>query len=409
MSRKPYKLVFFILGLIFLACIGLVLILKGNPREEYLPVTQEMPLHYNGKSFAGSQSCIPCHESIYRTHLNTAHYNTSALAEGLAPKGNFGKSENEVLLVGSHVVMDTEGDDHFQIAMVGKTKIIDKSKVDMIIGSGVKGQSHLTFNGDSLYQLPVSYFTLTDEWISSPGFPKFYFKRPVTDECIKCHVTFAKNADFSGRTNKYYRNSFLYGIDCERCHGPLQEHVDYRLGKKPRAKSDFVVKIDTLERQLQMDVCAQCHAGLRSRQLKGNPFSYVVGEKLEDYMQNYYSGRPQAELDVHGNQIGLLKSSECYKNSSVMNCTTCHSPHENQRDRNEDFNAKCIGCHATASQQHADTDQFALNNNCVQCHMPMFPSNTMKIRLDPDGAEKAVDIRTHLIGIYVNNTLRKEK
>ena len=407
MSKKRYKSILYTLLLIFLLGIGLFRILNENPRKEYLPVIQEMPLHYNGKKFAGSQSCIPCHESIYRTHLQTAHYNTSAIAEGSNLKGDFGKSANEVQLVGSHIVMDMEGDDHYQTAMVGKTKIIHKSKINMVIGSGVKGQSHLTFESDSLYQLPVSYFTLTNEWISSPGFPRFHFKRPVTDECLKCHVTHAKNTEVSGRTNRYDRNSFLYGIDCERCHGPLQEHVDYRLGKKPLAKSDFVIKIDTLERQLQMDLCAQCHSGLRSRQLKGNPFSYVIGERLEDYTQNYYSGRPQAELDVHGNQIGLLKSSKCYENSAEMNCSTCHAPHKDQRGKNEDFNAKCIGCHAKPDRLHTNADQYAVNSNCIQCHMPMFPSNTMKVRFDPEGVEKAVDVRTHLIGIYVDNTLSK--
>jgi hypothetical protein len=43
-------------------------------------------------------------------------------------------------------------------------------RFDMVIGSGVMGQSFLTWRNNKLYQLPITYFTAADQWSNSPGF-----------------------------------------------------------------------------------------------------------------------------------------------------------------------------------------------------------------------------------------------
>ena len=74
----------------------------------------------------------------------------------------------------------------------------------------------------------------------------------------------------------------------------------------------FMMKIDTLSRQKRLDVCAQCHSGPRDGILQGNSFSFLAGEKLDEYSRNYYTGISNDDLDVHGNQYGLLTSSKCF-------------------------------------------------------------------------------------------------
>ena len=224
-----------------------IVIFVFQDKEEYQTVPKSMPIHYNAEQFAGSESCMACHVDIYRSHLETAHYNTSFSAGERTPKGNFGDSSNGVSLIDEEVRMIHDGNQYFQSTTSKMTgKVMDKSSLDIVIGSGVKGQSYLTFKGDSLFQLQASYFSLTDSWINSPGFPNYGFKRPIKDNCIKCHVTFAKNKDATGNSNLYDRASFMYGIDCERCHGPLKKHVDYRMGLLKHADTDVVIKIDTL-------------------------------------------------------------------------------------------------------------------------------------------------------------------
>lgn len=377
-------------------------------QEEYRTLDLALPVHYNGEQFAGSESCIPCHKTIYLSHTATAHFNTSSPADKENLHGSFSGEENGLNLAGGQVTMVEESGLNYQITRDYRGKLLDKSKIDMVIGSGVKGQSHLTFKGDSLFQLQASYFTLTDDWINSPGFPNYSFQRAVSDNCIKCHVTFAKNAAFSGNSNVYDKDSFIYGVDCERCHGPSQKHVDFRKGLTQNDTLDPIISIASLDRQLQMDVCAQCHAGLRGKIVKGNPFSYVTGEKLEDYTKNYYSKRPESELDVHGNQYGLLKSSACFKESASMSCTTCHDPHKNQRGDVRHFNTICMECHNSPKELHMPiSDETSGFQNCIKCHMPNFPSKTMKVKLKNERSEKSVDVRTHLIGVYVDSLLQK--
>lgn len=405
------KLVF---GICFLALLMLCYLLYYNYKEvslsEYQTLKAELPVHYNGKKFAGSESCIPCHQEIYKTHISTAHYNTSAPGDAKHILGSFGSGEHTVNLAGSLVSMTQEDGSSYQTSKTYHGKVFEKSKIDITIGSGVKGQSYLTFKGDSLYQLQASYFTLTDSWINSPGYPNYSFKRPVMDNCIKCHVTFAKNEKLTGDSNVYDKKSFMYGVDCERCHGPSQEHVDFRIGNLNELEFDPIVKAETLNRQQQMDACAQCHSGLRNNQITENPFYFLVGDNLEEHSKNYNSSKPTDQLDVHGNQYGLLISSPCYKESNDMSCVTCHDPHKNQRDNSQYFNSTCISCHQQPEILHVNNSASFTNEytDCIKCHMPESPSSVMKVRSTKDGIEKSVNIRTHLIGIYVDSVLQKQ-
>jgi hypothetical protein len=67
-------------------------------------------------------------------------------------------------------------------------------RFDMVIGSGVMGQSFLTWRNNKLYQLPITYFTAADQWSNSPGFPneKVMIDRPATARCLECHISYAE-------------------------------------------------------------------------------------------------------------------------------------------------------------------------------------------------------------------------
>ncbi len=374
-----------------------------NPNIEsdyYTPET--LAVHSNGNKFVGSATCAECHQDIYDSHVRTAHFKTSAKANRKNIKGNFSKDFNTWETDRVKFMLIEDHDTFYQLA---NSKYTDAknvlSNLDIVVGSGTKGQSYLTWENDSLYQLQTSYYAPTESWITSPSFPSYHFNRPVSDTCLKCHFTFAKNHEASGNGNRYFKEKMIYGIDCERCHGPSSEHVVYHRKNPKDDTARFMVKFDSLSRQQNLDVCAQCHSGLRNRQLK-NPFSFVAGDDLNEYSKNSYSGRRKNELDVHGNQYGLLTNSKCFKETAAMSCTTCHDPHTNQRENTAYFNAKCVQCHTTETTViHTDTLKVkARDNNCIACHMPVSPSKSMQVKLSKNSRETSIGIRSHFIAIY---------
>ncbi len=358
--------------------------------------------HFNGEQFVGSETCLECHADVFNKHLETAHYNTSALADSINIKGSFKTGSNTLDLKDVEFVMEKKGDSFYNLTRI-KNRYVDypSAKFDVVIGSGVRGQTYLTWEENQLFQLQPSYHTPSDSWINSPGYPTYNLKRPISDACLKCHLTFATNLD-SGRSNRYDRKQMVYGVDCERCHRPAAKHVSYHRKNPDAPVSKYMMNLDSLPRQSRLDICAQCHSGLREVLVKGTPFSFLAGESLNEYSRNYKSNGQNGNLDVHGNQYGLLTNSKCFKQTNTMDCSTCHDPHKNQRGNNNYFNQKCMQCHTEAkvvckAKSHVIQQK---GNNCIACHMPTSPSKIMTAQIGQDAIETSFFIRTHLIGIY---------
>lgn len=361
--------------------------------------------HFNGEEFVGSETCMECHADIYASHIETAHYNTSALGDSTTIKGNFEEGANILDIESTMFTMFEEAGSFYQRAEIkNRLKKTPPEKFDIVIGSGVRGQSYATWKDDELFQLQTSYYTPKNTWVNSPGYPSYSIERPIRDACIKCHVTFAKNNELSEQGNGYDKKQLIYGIDCERCHRPAKKHVVYHSNNPEAELPKFMMKYDTISKQQRLDACAQCHSGSRNQLLQGNSFSFLVGNNLDEFAQNFKTGGAEPKLDVHGNQYGLLVKSECFKQTETMDCATCHNPHKNQRGNTDYFNQKCMSCHSkTAVDCKADADDLSqLRNNCIACHMPTNPSQAMKVQLDSDSLETSFNIRTHLIGIYEN-------
>ena len=153
-----------------------------------------------GAAFAGSASCASCHKSIYESHLHTAHFLTSQPAAAEYIKGSFDSGENIFVLNDRvKVVMEKRKDSFYQVAYLdGRER--QANSIDIVVGSGSKGQTYLDWTGNSLFQLPVSYFTSANQWTNSPGYPgMIVFNRPISSRCLECHSTNAQS--ISNRKN----------------------------------------------------------------------------------------------------------------------------------------------------------------------------------------------------------------
>lgn len=402
MNIKKLFSYFIVLATVMLA--GFIWHCKNAKSESDYFTPRAVAVADNGANYVESQTCMECHADIYATHLNTAHYNTSAIADFKNVKGSLEEGSNTFEIHDARITLMEEDGAVYQKSKFKFGPLKEaKAKLDITLGSGVKGQSYLTWEENGLFQLQASYYTPTDSWINSPGYPMTSFTRPISDACLKCHVTFAKNHDPLGTSNLYDKAQVLLGVDCQKCHGPLQQHVAYQRSDTSVKEAKFVTKIDSLSRQKRMDICAQCHSGLRSRQIKGGAFSFLPGENLSDYSKNYGTIKTAEKLDVHGNQVGLLSSSQCFIKSPEMDCVTCHNPHKNERGAMASFNTICTECHQSITKDCTNENSImnkGLNNDCISCHMPLSPSSTMQIQVNTDSLTEPVYIRTHLIGVY---------
>ncbi|MEO1009781.1 MAG: multiheme c-type cytochrome [Bacteroidota bacterium] len=407
-SSNTFKLILF---LSFLLVLFLAFFRTVGPKSDYGPLVPKAT-HANGQHYIGSESCKECHAEIYKTHIETAHYKTSAPATPTSVKGSFETGHNTFKLSDRVLFKMTKTEDGlYQEVWDTKSKRLRlRSKMDIVVGSGVKGQSFLHWRENELFQLQLSYFTPSDSWANSPGMGTELLMdpRPANAKCLECHTTFAEATSLYGMGNKYNRGQIVYRVDCERCHGPSMDHVLNHRNHPELKVPSSILKYDTLTQKQRTDVCSLCHSGIRT-DIKP-AFLFLAGDSLENFSLPDQGTSISEEIDVHGNQYDLLSRSECFKQSPTMDCTTCHDPHRNQRGDTNYFNRKCMECHQNTNGPDPvfRKSHLGKGNDCIACHMPLKPSKSMRMPFGNGDVKIPVQVRTHFIDIYRNTTLKSQ-
>jgi ssDNA-binding Zn-finger/Zn-ribbon topoisomerase 1 len=352
------------------------------------------------QNYVGDQACRPCHSQKVASYLGTTHHRTSQLPTTESILGSFAEDKN-ILKTSDPALyfrMESKPDGFYQTAVWGIPPATGShsEKIDVVIGSGKKGQTYLYWKRDQLFQLPVSYWTTLLTWINSPGYRdgEVNFERSVIPNCLGCHLAYALAIGSPILSNQFKPESLVMGISCERCHGAGRLHVE----AKRATKQVNIINPARLSRDGQINVCAQCHGGVRAPLV--DPFSYVPGESLDKYFR-IDDANPVKTADVHGNQVALLQMSRCYQSSEKMTCSTCHDVHETQQDL-EAFSKRCLNCHQAedCGEFHKSGEKFL--GNCLNCHMPVQASNL--IISNWNGKKTRAMVRSHWIKIYAGSS-----
>ena len=350
--------------------------------------------------YIGAQACAECHRDRFEDFRRTAHHLTSRFPGSESIQGSFSPDHAIVRTRNPSLRFEitAEKDGFYQTAIIGKGegRYRRTERIDIVTGSGKIGQTYLFWQGDRLYQLPISYFSQQQRWINSPGYPdgEVNFARGVVPRCLECHATWFESESYT--SNKYNRGHFVLGVSCERCHGPGAEHAAYQRANPDAKGIPHILHPGRLDPPRLIDLCAQCHSGVGAPSQR--PFSYRPGEALSDYLQ-LDANEELNRIGVHStNQLPRLTQSECFRQSSAMTCITCHNPHALERGNLALFSRRCAACHETHACGMSAELGDAMQSNCIDCHMPR------KQDLET-GFETAEDfqfptMRDHFIAIY---------
>jgi hypothetical protein len=370
------------------------------------PATAKTLNAFDPNHFTGAQACRSCHTAIFDAQKMTAHYLSSAPGAREYIKGNLDSGKNSYQYnQWMQVRLENNSDEIFQTAYINGLEM-QSYPIGIVIGSARKGQTYLYWKDGLLFQLPVSYYTPLDSWCNSPGYSKavIRFDREIQGQCMECHSTYAQTETQDVHTF-FDKDKIIYGIGCERCHGPGAAHVAFQQTHPKDTTAQFIINPSKLSRHQRLDNCALCHSGLRT-QTKPS-FSFMVGDKLADFSEETYNTDTSSLLDVHGNQYGLLTSSKCFRMSTKMDCSSCHDVHQSQLNMPEMFSQKCMSCHNANTHitcRMPETKGLVLSNNCIDCHMPSLQSKKIFLDVANPKNSTAELVRTHHIGIYLQQT-----
>ncbi len=348
--------------------------------------------HNDTVKYVGKEQCRMCHVEIYESYMET----------GMGKSLHYAIKEHSVLESSNLLIIhdsiknlsyqpffknDSLYLKEFRLKGDDTTHLLIR-KVDYKIGSGHHTNSHLFEINGYVHQMPYTYYTQDAIADFPPGFEdgdNTRFSRKIGLECMSCHNAYPHHN--TGSINKY--KAIPQGIDCERCHGPGEIHVNEKLLGNIVDTSKHIdytiVNPSRLPSNLEFDVCQRCHLQGTAILAQGKTFfDFKPGMELTDVMDIYMPKYEGNESFIMASHVERLKQSACFDGSDIT-CVTCHNPHKSVSTVSSTyFDNKCMQCHNICKDEETQ--------NCSSCHMPNSSSTDIM----------HVSITDHKIGVHNN-------
>lgn len=341
---------------------------------------------------AQSSICASCHAAIARSYRQTgmarSFYRPRAenIVEDYRSKNVFYHAASDLSFAmserGGHFFQS-----QYQNGPDGKKINLTEREIDYVLGSGEHARTYLhRTDAGTLVQLPLAWYAESG-WAMAPGYDRPDHqdaRRPVTYDCMFCHNAYPQIpvANAAPRSAPVFA-SVPEGIDCQRCHGNGERHVQFaRAGGSVEAIRASIVNPSRLEADRRMEVCMQCHLETTSSPLPASivryergPFSYRPSEALGDFIFHFDHARGAGhddKFEITGS-VYRLRQSRCFLESKgALTCTSCHDPHKQLRgeEASQHYAGVCRGCHAGDFDRLVSAGRHSSSQDCVGCHMP---------------------------------------
>ncbi len=338
------------------------------------------PIQVREGGYSSSQSCQSCHPDNYRTWYGSFHRTMTQVADADTVAGPINQPFS---FMGQTFRLLRHGRDvWFQMDKAGPGDQPRRLRLAMITGSHhMQVYWYATGHSRKLGQIPYIYLIEEQQWIPrnatflTPPAPQINSARPGAWNmaCIKCHTTQGKTRSPEwGRSNvdmtelSFDTRVAEFGIACEACHGPGEEHV--LLNRNPLRRYGFhlngtpdpsIVQPARLSHDLSSQVCGQCHGILEFyekddfQQWMDHGYPYRPGQVLSESklvvrLQDKEKPRQQqlakrkptyweekfwsdGMVRVSGREFNGLIETPCFQRGE-LSCLSCHAMHQSPED-----------------------------------------------------------------------------
>ncbi len=359
-----------------------------RPRDRH-PIAFHPPEEQSAAfaQYAGSAACAGCHPEQFADWRHSHHGLAERPLDPALDLSAFDPPQS--FRAGTAVTTASTEDGVCLVESPGFDGNTGPWPVVRVIGETPLRQFLVDAGGGRLQTLEASFDPAAGEWFNVCGEEDRRFGEwghwtgrgmNWNSMCASCHNTRLRK-NYRPESDTYETAMAEMSVSCESCHGPMKDHVEWRLAYPESEEPDPTLRRQTVE-QISHS-CAACHS--RRSELSGD---FVPGDS---YFDHHSPAIPDAsEIYFADGQVreenyvfGSFLSSRMH--AAGVHCLDCHQPHSAKL--NLPGNELCLRCHqgnypnspvieAAAHTFHAPDSAGSL---CVNCHMP----ETVYMQRDP--------------------------
>lgn len=387
------------------------------------PSSEQLALHtpavVPGNGYVTSAACQSCHARNCDTWQSSFHSTMTQPATPAIVRGEF--AGTELVVAGRVYRLERRGDQFWAEFDDPDSSPQAPRRIERLI-SLVTGSHHMQIywyvTGETrlLGMLPIHYLLDERKWVPKDATLLTPPHSTLTSDtgrwnsrCVACHTTDARIRPLA--EGGFDTEVSQFGISCEACHGPGEDHVAFR--KEQRSGADPIVNPARLPAGRSSQVCGVCHSFSspksheEDRRELERGFSFRPGEVLEetrflerlddesrrhlkqfvDDPKAYLEQRfwPDGMVAVAGREYNGLVGSPCHR-AGKLECVSCHVLHQKESDersvdawRNDQLgpgmegDQACLQCHESAKfagREHTRHANESAGSRCYNCHMP---------------------------------------